>query len=83
MSDILSIFTYNLKHNQMIVDKKDKPQRPLEIDLTGPEGNVFVLMGYARRLARRLDVKCELASDLLNELGVKDAPKNAGDYINQ
>jgi len=27
--------------------------RPLEIDLAGPEGNAFVLLGYAALLARR------------------------------
>ena len=65
----------------MIVDRKDRPPRPLEIDLSGPEGNVFVLTGYAKKLARRLDVKVEVSCDLLNELGVKNAPKNAGEYI--
>jgi hypothetical protein len=35
-----------------IVSKKE---RPIEIDLTGPEGNAFVLFGYARKFARQLD----------------------------
>ena len=26
------------------------------IDLTGPEGNVFVLMGYAKQYAKQLDL---------------------------
>ena len=30
------------------------PVRPIEIDLNGPEGNAYVLMGYARRLGRQL-----------------------------
>lgn len=37
----------------MIRDKV-KPSGPVVIDLTGPEGNVFVLMGYARRFANQL-----------------------------
>jgi hypothetical protein len=37
----------------MAIIKKSK-QREIVIDLTGPDGNVFVLMGYARRFARDL-----------------------------
>ena len=37
----------------MAIVKKSK-QREIVIDLTGPDGNVFVLMGYARRFARDL-----------------------------
>ena len=37
---------------------KSVSEKPSErsIDLTGPEGNVFVLMGYAKRWARQLDL---------------------------
>lgn len=38
----------------MIVDKNKMPYRPIEIDLTGPDGNAFVLLGYAKRLSREL-----------------------------
>ena len=38
----------------MIVDRSQKPVRPIEIDLNGPEGNAYVLMGYAQRLGRQL-----------------------------
>ena len=34
--------------------KKKTESREIVIDLTGPDGNVFVLMGYARRFARDL-----------------------------
>lgn len=36
-----------------ILNKKDHPQ-DITIDLTGPEGNAFVLMGYARNWAKQL-----------------------------
>jgi uncharacterized protein YozE (UPF0346 family) len=36
----------------MIVSKDKMPSRKLEIDLTGPDGNVFNLMGIAKRLAK-------------------------------
>jgi|TARA_B110001454_G_C12548099_1_gene362351 hypothetical protein len=51
---------------------KKKPSRGIEIDLTGPDGNAFVLMGYATRLARELDMDAE---PILNEM-------KSGDYEN-
>ena len=51
---------------------KKKPSRGIEIDLTGPDGNAFVLMGYATRLARELDMDAE---PILNEM-------RSGDYEN-
>ena len=30
--------------------KEELQQRPIEVDLTGPEGNAFVLIGIAKRL---------------------------------
>ena len=39
----------------MAIVKKSK-QREIVIDLTGPDGNVFVLMGTAKRFARQLDL---------------------------
>ena len=38
----------------MIKDKSEMQKRGLEIDLTGPDGNAFVLMGYASNLAKQL-----------------------------
>jgi len=38
----------------MIKSIEDK-KGPIEIDLTGPEGNVFVLIGHARQLAKLLN----------------------------
>ena len=38
----------------MIKSKSEQPLRGIEIDLTGPEGNAFVLLGYANRFAREL-----------------------------
>ena len=39
----------------MIRDKNEIKHRGLEIDLTGPSGNAFVLLGHATRLAKQLD----------------------------
>lgn len=41
----------------MIVSReKYKNNKPV-IDLTGPEGNAFVLMAYAERWSRQLDIE--------------------------
>ncbi len=39
----------------MIKSKRELDRRALEVDLTGPEGNVFAMIGLARRLAKQLD----------------------------
>ena len=35
---------------------KDKKQYPIEIDLTGPDGNAFVLLGKAKNFAKQLEL---------------------------
>ena len=63
--------------------KKEKKRGPIEIDLTGPDGNVFVLMGIARKLARKLydETHPDLVAQrehnqLLDDLGMS-APKDS------
>jgi hypothetical protein len=53
----------------MIRDKK--PQSEIVIDLTGPQGNAFFLLGYAKRLAKQLEF--EDIDGLLDEM-------KSGDY---
>ena len=40
---------------------------PIVIDLTGPDGNAFALMGYAKRFATQLEWKDKGAA-LINEM---------------
>ena len=44
-----------------------KKQFPIEIDLTGPDGNAFALMAYAKRFAKQLGWKDNGAA-LINEM---------------
>ena len=37
-----------------MIRKKQPHKGPIVIDLTGPDGNAFALMGYANRLAKQL-----------------------------
>ncbi len=41
------------KQKKMIREKRQRPNQII-IDLTGPDGNAFALMGYARQFARQL-----------------------------
>lgn len=38
----------------MIKSKEDKPVAPIEVDLSGPQGNAFYLLGLADNLSRQL-----------------------------
>ena len=49
-----------------------KKQFPIEIDLTGPDGNAFALMGYARQFAKQLGLD---SNKIINEM-------TSGDYEN-
>ena len=54
----------------MIVKKKET--KGIEIDLTGPQGNAFFLLGTARNLAKQLGLNSE---EVMNEM-------KQGDYEN-
>lgn len=38
----------------MIISKGKKPVGPIEIDLSGPDGNAFALMKHAKVIGRKL-----------------------------
>ena len=39
--------------------RKKQPKKEIIIDLTGPEGNAFVLLGYAKRFEKQLELNSE------------------------
>ena len=60
--------------------RKKQENKEIVIDLTGPEGNAFVLIGYAQRFARQLQVIWEeemeenrVHNRTLIELGLADS----------
>ena len=55
-----------------MIRKKKEKSGPIVIDLTGPEGNAFALMAYAKRFANQLELDSEL---IINEM-------MKGDYEN-
>ena len=54
---------------------KKKPSRGIEIDLTGPDGNAFVILGYVKKLGRQLGYPDAKVQDILKQM-------RSGDYEN-
>ena len=65
--------------------KKKTESREIVIDLTGPDGNVFVLMGRAKQYAKQLDLDGDkiinemMSSDYKNAVKVFD--NNFGSFV--
>jgi hypothetical protein len=64
---------------------REKQVREYVIDLTGPEGNAFCLMGHARKLSKQLGLN---GNDIINEMMSGDYEnllqvfdRNFGDYV--
>lgn len=53
---------------------KSKSEKPggIEIDLTGPEGNAFVLLAYAQRFCRQLGYDKFRTECILEEMKLTD-----------
>jgi len=56
----------------MIKKKEHKPALPIEIDLTGPEGNAFVLLSIAKRLCRKLGYDRDREERIIEEMTLTD-----------
>jgi len=56
----------------MIKSKSERPQRGIEIDLTGPEGNAFVLLAYADKWCRQLGYDDLKTERILDEMKLAD-----------
>ena len=55
-----------------MIRNKISNEGPLVIDLTGPDGNAFVLLGYAKKFAKQLNFDEDKIIDKMTE----------GDYEN-
>lgn len=51
-----------------MIRKKQSQNGPIIIDLTGPDGNAFVLIGIATKFCRELGWDKAKAQDLINEM---------------
>ena len=79
------LLTFSNVNTMAIIPKDQKAVKKIEIDLTGPEGNVFFLIGTAKRLASQLSLDWEqiktemMSSDYENAVATFD--KYFGDYV--
>jgi len=55
----------------MAILKKDTTKK-LTIDLTGPQGNAFYLLGTAMKLCKQLNLSSEFTEIILNEMKSAD-----------
>tara|TARA_Y100001970_G_scaffold62767_1_gene80251 strand:- start:103 stop:336 length:234 start_codon:yes stop_codon:yes gene_type:complete len=55
-----------------IKSKSERLHKKLEIDLTGPEGNAFVLIGYARNFCRQLGYNKLKTERIIDEMTLTD-----------
>ena len=68
-----------------MIRKKEAKTGPIIIDLTGPDGNAYALMAYAKRFARELGLDGEeiisnmMSGDYENLLQVFD--ENCGSFV--
>ena len=64
-----------------ILPKKEKEDRMMEIDLTGPDGNAFVLKGIAKNLARQLGLDGDLITQEMRLGDYEDLLKTFDSYF--
>lgn len=51
-----------------MIREKQERQGPIVIDLTGPDGNAFALMGYASNFGKQLGWDKVKIQELMNEM---------------
>ena len=56
----------------MAIKRKEEKPGGIEIDLTGPEGNAHVLMGYARRFGKQLGYDEDHIERIIDEMMLSD-----------
>ena len=71
-----------------MIRKKQIQTGPIIVDLTGPDGNAYALMGYANRFAKQLGYTPQQRGDLTTEMMGSDYEnllevfdKNFGDFV--
>lgn len=55
-----------------MIRKKEEKTGAIVIDITGPDGNAFVLMGYATRYAKQLGYTPEQYNQLMDDMQSSD-----------
>ena len=55
-----------------MIKSKESLNRGIEIDLTGPDGNAFVLMGFAKRFGKQVGMSDSYINEMLEKMMSSD-----------
>lgn len=72
---IFSLGKNNMKRRKSMIYDKQPKLKKMEINLSGPQGNAFYLLGSAQNIARQLEFSEEKTESILKEM-------KSGDYEN-
>ena len=64
-----------------MIRKKQENYGPYVIDLTGPQGNAFVLIGYAKQFARQLKLDSDKIVTEMQESDYENLVKTFDKYF--
>lgn len=67
----------------MIVEKSKMPNRSIEIDLTGEQGNAFYLLGKAKRLSNQLNLDTRVVLDRMRESDYENLVQVFDEYFGE
>ena len=82
---MMMVSKFTTIHGGNMVIRAKQQVSEIVIDLTGPEGNAFCLMGYAKKLSRQLGLNSsDITSEMMNgdyEHLLEVFDKYFGDYV--
>jgi hypothetical protein len=55
-----------------MIKSKESLKRGIEIDLTGPNGNAYVIMGYAKRFGKQVGMSDSYIKEMLEKMMSSD-----------
>ena len=55
-----------------MLKSKESLKRGIEIDLTGPDGNAYVIMGYAKRFGKQVGISDSYIKEMLEKMMSSD-----------
>ena len=58
-----------------MIKSKESLKRGIEIDLTGPDGNAYVIMGYAKRFGKQVGMSNSYINEMLEKMMSSDYEK--------
>tara|TARA_B100001057_G_scaffold76104_1_gene70814 strand:- start:3806 stop:4033 length:228 start_codon:yes stop_codon:yes gene_type:complete len=55
-----------------MIKSKETKSKGIEIDLTGPDGNAYVIMGYAKRFGKQIGMSDSYIKEMLEKMMSSD-----------